>query len=86
MGDPMSADPYDHVREAFHITADGLMDWNDPPERAVSRSPGTRLSYRHSDIALLENAAESLTRLGDVRGALPLWARALEIREALRHE
>jgi hypothetical protein len=79
-------DPYDHVREAFHTVAGGLMDWKECPEPPVSRSPGTRRSYRHSDIALLENAAESLTRLGDVRGALPLWARALEIREALRHD
>jgi hypothetical protein len=77
-------DPYDHMREAFHIVADGLMEWEDPPERAESRSPGSRLAYRHSDIALLETAAESLMRLGDIRGALPLWARALEIREALR--
>jgi hypothetical protein len=82
MGDPMSADPYDHVREAFHITADGLMDWNDPPERAVSRSPGTRLSYRHSDIALLENAAESLSRAGDLANAVALWALALRVRHA----
>ena len=24
-------DPYDHMREAFHITADGLMNWQEPP-------------------------------------------------------
>jgi hypothetical protein len=77
-------DPYDHIREAFHIVADGLMEWEDPPSGAETRSKGTRLAYRHSDIALLETAAESLVRLGDIRGALPLWARALEIREALR--
>jgi hypothetical protein len=73
-------DPYDHVREAFHITADGLMDWNDPPERAVSRSNALGASYRESDIPTLEKAAESLSRAGDFTNAVALWALALRVR------
>jgi hypothetical protein len=73
-------DPYDHVREAFHITADGLMDWKDPPERAVSRSNGLGASYRESDIPTLEKAAESLVRSGDFTNAVALWALALRVR------
>jgi hypothetical protein len=73
-------DPYDHVREAFHITADGLMDWNDPPERAVSHSKALGACYRESDIPTLEKAAESLVRAGDFTNAVALWALALRVR------
>jgi hypothetical protein len=73
-------DPYDHVREAFHITADGLMDWKEPPERAGSRSNGFGASYLDSDIPTLERAAESLTRAGDFTNAVALWALALRVR------
>ena len=46
-----------------------------------SKRPGSVLPGSHSDIATLEAAAESLTRLGDVRGsAIPLWALALRVR------
>lgn len=80
----MTPDPYDHVREAFHIAADGLMGWEDPPDAPVRDSDATRALGRTSDIALLETAAESLTRSGDIRGAIALWARALELRQASR--
>jgi hypothetical protein len=40
MGNPMTPDPYEHVREAFHITADGLMDWEDPPIYQCQIGPG----------------------------------------------
>ena len=73
-------DPYDHVREAFHVVADGLMDWEDPPERAESRSNGLGASYRESDIPTLEKAAESLVRSGDFTNAVALWALALRVR------
>lgn len=78
----MTPDPYAHVRAAFHTVADGLMGWEDPPERSERRSEGTQALDRVSDIALLETAAESLTRLGDIRGAIALWARALELRQS----
>ena len=79
----MTADPYENVREAFHVVADGLMDWNDPPDAHGSRSNGTRegnAAYRTSDIPTLEKAAESLARQGDFTNAVALWALALRVR------
>ena len=76
-------DPYDHMREAFHLVGDGLMDWKDPPERAESRSDALGASYLPRDIDALENAAESLVRLGDIGNAINLWALALRVRQAL---
>jgi hypothetical protein len=76
-------DPYDHMREAFHIVADGLMEWKEPPERAVSRSNGLGASYLPSDIDALETAGELLTRDGHVQAAIALWSIALRIRQAL---
>ncbi len=77
-------DPYDYVREAFHTVADGLMGWNDPPERAESRSNGLGASYASSDIDTLERAADSLVRAGDFTNAVPLWALALRVRHGLK--
>ena len=77
------SDPYDHVREAFHTVADGLMGWNDPPERAVRRSNGTEASYRHEDITALENAGEALIRAGCYSEAVALFALALRVRMSL---
>ncbi len=76
----MTPDPYNRVREAFHTVADGLMGWEDPPERAVSRSNGLGACYRESDIPTLEKAAESLVRAGDFTNAVALWALALRVR------
>jgi hypothetical protein len=73
-------DPYDHIREAFHITADGLMDWKECPEPPERRSNGLGASYRESDIGTLETAAESLSRAGDLTNAVALWALALRVR------
>jgi hypothetical protein len=78
----MSSDPYDHVREAFHITADGLMDWNDPPQGAESRSNGLGASYLPQDIDALEAAADALSRAGQIQHAVAMWAIALRIRQA----
>lgn len=82
----VTPDPYDHVRAAFHTAADGLIDWQDPPERAVSRSNGSGEGYRHGDIETLERAADSLVRAGDFTNAVPLWALALRVRYGLREE
>jgi hypothetical protein len=76
----MTLDPYDHMREAFHIVADGLMEWKDPPERAETPSNGTRADYRATDVPTLEKAAESLARSGDFTNAVALWALALRVR------
>jgi hypothetical protein len=76
-------DPYDHMREAFHIVADGLMEWQDPPGRAETPRDATeevRTSYRASDVPTLEKAAESLARAGDFTNAVALWALALRVR------
>lgn len=37
------------------------------------------------DIAVLETAAESLTRLGDIPNAIALWALALRLRQEVDH-
>lgn len=37
-------------------------------------------AYPHPDIPILEAAAESLVRLGDVRSAIALWAIVLRLR------
>lgn len=79
----MTHDPYENVRAAFHAAADGLMDWQDPPERAERRSEGTGAVYLARDIPALEEAAESLTRLGDLRNAIALWALALRVRQGV---
>ena len=74
-------DPYDHMREAFHIVADGLMEWEDPPVEAIQRrSNDTQAYYRATDIPTLEKAAESLARQGDFTNAVALWALALRVR------
>lgn len=78
----MTPDPYDHVREAFHVVADGLMEWKEPPERGVRDSDALGASYRTSDIPALERIAERLTRDGHIREAVELWALALRIRAA----
>jgi hypothetical protein len=88
-------DPYDHMREAFHIVADGLMEWEDPNgyeqtgsvlgyKRSESRSDAIGAHYRASDAVALERIADQLTRDGHIREAVELWALALKIREGLR--
>ena len=81
-GDSMT-DPYDHMREAFHIVAEGLMSWEDPPERRRTDSDAIPAAYRAEDITTLEGAADALSRAGEVRHAIALWAIALRIRQAL---
>ena len=78
----MSADPYAHVRGAFHAVAEGLTGWKHPVDASPSRSNGLGASYLASDIPALEKAAESLTRDGHISLAIPLWALALRVREA----
>jgi hypothetical protein len=73
-------DPYDHMREAFHIVADGLMEWEDPPEPPVRNPNATRAAYRVTDIETLERAADALVRVGDFTNAVALWALALRVR------
>ena len=73
-------DPYDHMREAFHIVADGLMDWKECPEAPETLSAPLRAYYRTTDIETLEKAAESLARQGDFTNAVALWALALRVR------
>ena len=82
----MTPDPYDHLREAFHTAADGLMGWEDPPEAPGSRSNGTGASYLALDVPTLERAADSLVRSGDFTNAVALWALALRVRRGLSHD
>ncbi len=79
----MTPDPYDHVREAFHTVAAGLMGWKDPPGRAVSRSNGLGACYLAQDIDTLETAGELLSRDKHVDAAVAVWSLALKIRKAL---
>lgn len=50
---------------------------------AESDSETFGAAWTPEDVRTLERAAESLVRLGDVRGAIPLWALALKVRLAL---
>lgn len=76
-------DPYDHVREAFHTVADGLMGWEDPPSVPESRSNGLRRSTLGQEIALLERAGECAMRAREVSLGVELFAFALKLRAAL---
>jgi hypothetical protein len=54
-------------------------------ERAESDSQPFGATYLASDIPTLEDAADALSRAGELRHAVALWAIALRIREAVRH-
>jgi hypothetical protein len=54
-------------------------------KRAESPSKGWGGCYLASDIPTLENAADALSRAGELKHAVALWAIALRIREATRH-
>lgn len=67
----------------------GLKTEHDPGcarKRAESRSNGLPTGYLTARIPELEQAAESLTRLGDIQSALPLWKLALMIRQEVRND
>jgi hypothetical protein len=77
-------DPYDHMREAFHIVADGLMEWEDPPERAESDSHALGAPYLGSLIPVIERAGERATRAHSMSDAVALFSLALRLRAAVR--
>jgi hypothetical protein len=54
-------------------------------KRAETLPNGWGGCYLASDIPTLENAADALSRAGELRHAVALWAIALRIREATRH-
>jgi hypothetical protein len=53
-------------------------------ERSQTLPNGWGGCYLASDIPTLENAADALSRAGELKHAVALWAIALRIREALR--
>jgi hypothetical protein len=54
-------------------------------KRAETLPKGWGGCYLASDIPTLENAADALSRAGELKHAVALWAIALRIREAVRH-
>jgi hypothetical protein len=54
-------------------------------ERSQTLPKGWGGCYLASDIPTLENAADALSRAGELKHAVALWAIALRIREETRH-
>ena len=89
----MTPDAYDHMREAFHIVADGLMEWEDPPERTldtftrayagdVGRSKFVAMA--EMDVEAIEKLSDAAIRSGDTQTAVKGYALALRLRSELK--
>lgn len=63
----MTPDPYDHVREAFHTVADGLMGWNDPP-KGTRRICSEREAEAREDVRTAGSPRSRAFYLGWLRG------------------